>query len=135
MRNRQPWLVDRHALHEQQIEVDRPWPVPRPVARPAELALDVEQHDEELFRSERGLDRDRGVEEPRLVEVADGIGLAEQRDGDDVDPLLLAEQLYRARERGAPVAEVRSEPHVGTTHNPSLNTPYIQLPARSVQLK
>ena len=48
---RQPRLVDGDAVDEEQIEVDRARPVARPLARPAELALDVEQGREELPRA------------------------------------------------------------------------------------
>ena len=51
--NRQARLVDRDAVEQQEIEVDDPWPVPRPLARPAQLALDVEQGCQQSIRRER----------------------------------------------------------------------------------
>ena len=134
VRNRQPRLVDGGALYQQKVEVDGPRPVARPLARSTELVLDGEQHREERLRLEGGLDSDRGVEKLRLVEVADRHGLVERRDCDDVDSRALSEQLDRARQGGAPVAEVRSEPHVGATHNPTLNTSYIHGREMYVQL-
>ena len=64
-----------------------------PVARPAEAALDREQPVEQLRGSQLGLDGGGGVQEPRLVDDPDRIGLAEGRDGDDLDPGLGGELL------------------------------------------
>ena len=91
-----------------------------PVAHPPELPLDLEQRREERRRRQGGLDRDRRVEEPGLVEVADRVGLAERRHADDVDLRALAEELDRARQRRRPVAEIRSEPYVGARHHGNL---------------
>ena len=43
----EPRLVEHEVVHQQQVEVDRARPVPRPLAHPAELALDLEQRREE----------------------------------------------------------------------------------------
>ena len=121
MRELEAGLVDREPVHQQEVEVDGSRAVPRPRAHPPELPLDLEQRREEGRRSQRGIDRDRCIEKSRLVEKPHGIGLPERRHRDDVDLRTLVEELDRACQRRRPVTEVRSEPYVGTTHNPTLN--------------
>ena len=53
--------------------------------------------------------------------IADRVGLAKRRDGDDLDPRLAAEQLDGAGQRRGAVAEVRPEADVRASHNGSLN--------------
>src|SRR4051794_39469760 len=105
-------LVEHEVVHQQQIEVDRTRAVARPFADPSELALDVEQRREKLCRCERRLERHGRVEELRLVEVADRIGLPECRYRDDVDARPRVEQVDRTLERRRTIAEIRSEPYV-----------------------
>ena len=112
MRDDEAGLVENLILVDEQVEVDRARAEARAVACASELALHVEQAVEQRAWLERGLEPGGAVEEARLVEVADRIGLAERRDGDDV----LAEQLERAAERRLPVAEVRAKPYPGTRH-------------------
>src|SRR4029078_5991083 len=94
----------------EQVEVDRARAVARPLAHAAELLLHGEQLIEEICRRERGLDRDGAVEEARLVEVADGIGLPERRDGDHLDTGSLFQQLDGALQRRLAVREIRAQP-------------------------
>jgi hypothetical protein len=54
----------------------------------SEATLDLEKAAEELARSERGLERDDAVEEERLLADADGLRVAQGRDGDDLDAVL-----------------------------------------------
>ena len=134
MGKREPGLVERDALDQQQVEVHGARAVPWPLARPAELTLDLEQRGEQLLRLEQRLDCGCRIEKERLVEVPDRVRLPEGRDRHDLDLRLLAEKLERAGKRGSPVAQIRSEPHVGTPHNPTLNTIAIQSGAEHVQL-
>src|SRR5262249_57823726 len=85
-----------------------------------ELPLDGEERVEQLPRCKRGLDGDRAVEERRLVEVSDRVGLAEARDGDDLDPRHPTEQLDGVGQRRRAIAEVRPETDVRASHNGSL---------------
>ena len=110
-------LVEHEVVHQQQVEVDGARPVPRPLADPAELAFDLEQRREERSGRQGRLHRHRGVEEPWLVEVADGIGLPERRHSDDIDLRPFGKELDRARQRRRPVAEIRSEPDVRARHH------------------
>src|SRR3954451_2347543 len=71
MRKLEARFVEHEAVHQEQVQVDRAWPVAWPLAHPAELALDLEQRREEGGRRQGCLHRDGGVEEPGLVEVAD----------------------------------------------------------------
>ena len=116
-------------------EVDCPRPVPLPGAHTSELLLDLEQGCEQRRRGQRGVDSHRRVQESGLVEEADGIGFAKRRNGDDVDLRALPEELYRARQRRRPVAEIRSEPYVSAPHNPTLNGSAIRGPTVHVQLR
>ena len=83
MRKLEARLGDDEVVHQQEIEVDRPRPVALARARRAELLLDLEQGGEERRRRQGGVERDRRVEEPGLVEEPHRIGLAERRDRDD----------------------------------------------------
>ena len=132
MRERQPRLVDRDALHQQQVEVDRPRPVARPrrASGRARARPRAARRGAPAGRSEVSIATAR-VEEPRLVEIADGIGLAKRRDGDDLDPGRSPSSSSARASVARPVAEVRPEPHVGTPHNPTLNTSYIRGPAQA----
>ena len=121
VRDRQPRLVDDDVVYQEEVEVDRPRAVPRPEARATELPLHLEERSERVAWRELRLDLDGAVEEGRLVEVADGIGLAERGDGDDLDPRLAPEQLDGAGQRRGAVTEVRPEADVRASHNGSLN--------------
>ncbi len=112
----EPRLVELEAVHQQQVEVDRARAVSWPVAHPAELPLDLEQRREEGLRRERRVHRNGCVEEPGLIEVADGIRFPERRHGDDLHGRPLSEKLDRAGEGGNPVTKVRSEPDVRACH-------------------
>ena len=70
---------------EEQIEIDRARAEARPAAVAAEAPLDVLEPLEQRARRELGAERRRGVQEPRLILVADRIGLPERRDRVDLD--------------------------------------------------
>ncbi len=132
---REPGLVHGDALDQQQVEIHGAWSISRSLACPAELTLDMQQRAEQCLRRQRRLDGDCSVEEPRLVEVPDRIRLPERRDRNDRDLCLVPEELERARKRSSPVAQICSEPDVGTTHNPTLNTRDIHGRCLHVELK
>src|SRR5690348_658597 len=99
-------LVDRLVAVDEQVEVDRARPEARARPLAAQRLLDGEHPLQELAGRERRLELCRAVQEARLVEVADGVGLAEGRDGAELDPGLGREQVERLPERGLTIAEV-----------------------------
>ena len=113
----QPWMrhvqardVDRLVAVEEQVEVDRARAEARAAAADAaEAALDVEEEREEVSCAELGLDLRGGVQEARLVEVADRLRLPEGRHGAELEARLGREQVERPPKRRLPLAEVRSE--------------------------
>src|SRR5262245_17842330 len=108
MRNRQAGLVhDLVAVHEQ-VEVDRSRP-PALAAHPAEALLDGEQSLQQLPRAEIRLEPDNAVEERPLLDGPDRLGLADLRDGGDVDAVLLREQLDGAPQVLLTVTEIGAD--------------------------
>jgi hypothetical protein len=105
--------VDRLVAVEEQVEVDRARAEARPPPLAAQSPLDGEQAVEELTRRERRLELGRAVQEARLVEVVDGIGLAKGRNGAELDAGLGREQVEGSAERRLPVAEVRTQADEG----------------------
>lgn len=92
---RQSRRVECQLVEEQQVEVDGARAVARPNPSAAELPLDCEERAQELLRRERGVHRDGGVEEPRLLEEPDRVGLANARHREDLDSGLPPEELHR----------------------------------------
>ena len=80
MRNGQARLLHDLLAVEQEVEVDRPRPVARPLADTAQLALDLEQPVEQLPRAEVGLDLGHRVQELRLVGMAPRLRLQNRRE-------------------------------------------------------
>src|SRR4051794_22032966 len=120
MRQREACFFEDDVFDEQGIEIDRPWGLRLARSNAPELLLDLEQCLQELCRREGGAHRGRAVEESRLVEITDRIGLAERRDRHDLDAASLVEELDGALERRSPIAEVRSEADVRTGHAPNV---------------
>src|SRR3954453_8598772 len=112
----EPRLVDRLVAVEQEVEVDRPWPPPRPDAFPAEAALDVEQVVEQAARREGGLDLRGRVQEAGLLLVPPGLGLAQPRETRRPD------ERCRPPDQRLAVAQVRAETDVGDGHGRSAVT-------------
>jgi hypothetical protein len=118
VRNREPGLDDHLAAVEEEIEVDRTRAVSRPGPLAPEPAFDGKKTGQELERSVDRLDRTGRVQEARLVHVADWIGLAEGRHGDDPDARLLAEEPNGLLEVLLSISEVRAERYVRADHGP-----------------
>ena len=78
MRHMEARLVDRLLAVEEEVEVDRARAEARARPLAAQRLLDGEQPIQELAWRERRLELRRAVQEARLLEVADGIGLAER---------------------------------------------------------
>ena len=78
MRHMEARLVDRLLAVEEEVEVDRARAEARARPLAAQRLLDGEQPIQELTWRERRLELRRAVQEARLLEVADGIGLAER---------------------------------------------------------
>ena len=85
MGQRQTRLVSDLVAVEEQVEIDRPRAVAH-VADTPEALLDVEQPLEKLPRRQVGRDLDSAVQERPLLDRPDRLGLAQPRDGDDLDP-------------------------------------------------
>ena len=76
MRQRQLTRVENHVIDQEQIEIERAGCAgERP--RAAKVALDVEQGREEIAGSQRGIERDDRIQEPRLLYVSDRLSLVE----------------------------------------------------------
>jgi hypothetical protein len=119
VRNREPRLVDHLVSVEEEIEVDRPRAVSRPGPLAPEPALDGEKASQELERSVDRLDRTGRVQEARLVDVADWIGLAECRHGDDPDARLVSEEPDGLPQVLLSISEIRPEGYVRADHSRS----------------
>jgi subtilase family protein len=102
---------------EEEVEVERPRPLGRgrlPVA--PEGGLDREEPGEQVGGLERRLEHRDPVQERRLIEIADRLGLAEGGHADDLDPLGRAELVQRRTNRLLPAAEIRAEPDIRPCH-------------------
>jgi subtilisin family serine protease len=110
MRELEARLADLLRIVEQEVEVERPRALGRPGRPvPPEPGLDGEQEVEEVPWGELGPELSCPVEEARLVEIPDRLGLLERRDGDHLHPVR-AVQLGNGRaNRGLAVAEVRAQ--------------------------
>src|SRR5690349_13170158 len=117
MRYGQTRLADDLLPVQEEVEIDRARPVPRTGARAPELALDVEQHGEQVLRAERGVNRRDTVQKRRLVAIAPGLRLAQPRDGHELHTGPLDEQLERAGDRRLAVAQIRPDADVRPLHN------------------
>ena len=112
-------MAEHEVAVEEQVEIDRPRPETRPVARPPELALDGEQPVEQLQRLERRLHFGDAVQEPRLLLVADRVGLPQRRNAKDAD-IRAREAVEGGANRLLPVAEVGAETYVDKRHDAAM---------------
>ena len=87
----------------------------RRASRPSSRST-AEQRVEQLAGGELGLERGGAVQEARLVDDADRIGLAQRRDGDD--PVPARRERSSAADRRLAVAEVGAEADVGAASSP-----------------
>src|SRR5207244_5045280 len=109
VRDFEPGLGQAQVVVEQEVEVARARAERRAAARAAEGALDLEQGEQECVRRQLGLERGGGVEEARLVEVADRIGLSERGDRGELELAVRPERVEGRAEHRLAVAEVRAE--------------------------
>src|SRR5205809_482561 len=116
MRDAQARLIHDLVVVDEYVEVHGSRPPAHAAPHAAGRLLDAEQHVEQLAGGERGLDGRRPVQEERLVDEPDRVGLAEGRHGRDLDSRLFREQLDRPAERRLPVSEIRSESYVCPRH-------------------
>ena len=79
-------LAQHQIAEEQNIQVERPRPIPEPPKPPkprcpvaAKLALQIEQRVEQLARSQIRFKPDNRIEKPRLIGVANRRGGVERR--------------------------------------------------------
>ena len=90
--------------------------------------FDVEQKLEQGPGGERGVQRNHAVDEARLVENADGLGLDQAGESDDLDARLRAQRFDGGEQRSLAIAEVRAQPDVDTCdvrmrHDASVSLP------------
>src|SRR6516162_1958124 len=104
MRDGESRLVDLLVPEQEKVEIERARAMLAGDADAAEALLGCEEPVEELPRGERRLDLGGAVEEERLRADADGLGLAERRDGHDLDPVLVVQGRERGTYRRLPVA-------------------------------
>jgi len=112
VRDREVGLVENEVAVEEEIEVHRARSEARPGPLASKGAFHAEKALEKRARLEIRLERGGAVQEPRLVEIADGLGLAQGRHRDDLDARVLGEELERPPQRGLAIAEVRAESNV-----------------------
>jgi subtilisin family serine protease len=101
---------------EQQVEIDRPRAVPPPLPHTAQRLLDLQKHVEQRDGRKRRLDPHRRIEERRLLEEADGIGLAKRRDTVQRHSRQRREGSECGVDRPLPCTEVRTDPDEGDRH-------------------
>ena len=110
MRHLEPRLVEHLRVVEQEVEVESARPLGRAGRTiPPEPGFQGEQELEERAGLEVGPELDRAVQEARLVEVADRIGLLERRDRYHLHSVGQAELGHGRPDRGGAVAEVRPQ--------------------------
>jgi subtilisin family serine protease len=125
-------LVERLLAVHEQVEIDRPRPVVRPLAGASEQPFELKEEVEQLARRQLGFHLDGRVQEGGLVEEAPWLGLANRGDGAYVDPL--AQQLDRVTEHRLAVAEVRTQADIGACHNANLTEALHPSAPRGVEL-
>src|SRR5581483_6725689 len=117
----QAFLTNLEVVVEQEIEVEGAWAPARdgvPVA--AESGLDPKQRGEQLAGRKLGVHDGSAVQEPRLIEVPDRVGLAEARDRDEVDSGRPRELVERGANGRLALAEVGAEAEVRPGHGATL---------------
>ena len=115
MWNSEPGFVHDLTAVDEEVEIDEPWSPPLN-SYPPERPLDSEERIEELAGGQGRLDRDGSIQEERLIDNADGIGLAQRRNRDHGHALDGCQQPDRLLESPLAIAEIRSEADVGADH-------------------
>jgi hypothetical protein len=116
VRDAQARLVDDLVAVEQEVEVDRPWAIALAGPHPPKLVLNRQQVLEQRTWGELGRQPDGRVEEERLVEDADRVGLADRGNGLDLELGIGGEQRKRVANRHEAFAEIRADADVGGGH-------------------
>jgi len=130
MRDAQSRLVDLGVSVHEEVEIERSRALRLDaLAHTAEPLLEGEQDVEELSRTEAGLERNRAVQEARLVDVADRGGVDQPRDGDDADARRRGESVDGRAQRALAVTEVGAERDIGRNHGARVRS---SLPSRRV---
>ena len=119
MRKREPRGLEHPVAVEQQVEVERPRPH-RDLAHAPEPRLDREARVEQrLGPGQLARELDDAVQKPRLIDVADRVGLVERREPrprrDGVE-----QQPHALEEVSRPVAEVRADGDIDVIHGERL---------------
>ena len=128
MRNPQARLVDDLVAVEEEVEIDRA----RAVALGAdatETLLGGEEPVEYLPWCESRLEPRGRVQKARLLDDADRIGLANRRDGDDLDVVVGLQPVERLANQALAVAEVRPDADVDSGHAVAMLSPLKRLGA------
>lgn len=126
MWNFETGLGDLLLFVEQQIEVERPRAVRhRSAAVATERPLEGQQGVEQLARRERRLQLDDSVQEPWLLEDADGLGVAQRRNPANLCPGQAAEAPDRRPEGSLAIPQVRPEADECACHGPSVLPPQV----------
>ncbi len=105
--------VELEVVDQQQIEVERPRPVPLTRQHPALLHLDRLTQVEQLLGLQPGANPNHGVQEVPLIEdLPDRLGLVHGGDRLDLHAML-TKGGDRSAQVSAPIADVGAEPEVG----------------------
>ena len=108
--------------YEEKVKVNRARAEARPVPTPAERAFDADEAIEELTRRQLRVDRSDAVQEAGLLDVANGLRVAENRHRSHAKSRFCGQELERAQERRLTVSEVAAQADVGANrHGPSLD--------------
>src|SRR5205814_7410989 len=102
---------------EQEVQIERARALRRPRAPvSSEGALELEQCAQQRAGRQRRLELYGPVEETGLVEVVDGLGVAEARDALDLDLREPTHAADRCPQRLPPLSEIGSQADEGTDH-------------------
>jgi hypothetical protein len=114
VRNLQAGLVDRLVPVEEQIQIDRSGaagPGTRTIT--TKPALELQQRVQELARRSGRSDHRDPVQEPRLIQIANGIRFAQARDQEEPRVARVIDCLHCLPDRRLSVAQVGAEPDEG----------------------
>lgn len=116
MRHDQPGLVDYLFAVEQQVEVDRPWPEARRQTVTAEPVLDLLEQFEQPAGRKIGSDLGDRVQEARLLDLPDRVGLTELRHANERDGVAPPKTVEGLQEHVLSIAEIRAQANERAHH-------------------